>query len=131
YDQVAQVSAVPGVVAPVTGADPTNAAFEPQGIPGVKAFAYARMQVLPNLTLSPNIEAASSRWTVTSSSAINPPRFYKTGAYVAVNFAADWAITENISLLATARNLTDTNYTLVDGFPEEGRNYTLGVRWRN
>jgi len=131
YDRVGAVTFVPGTTAPITGADPTNASFEPQGVPGVKAFVYANIRALPNLTLTPNIEAASSRWTVTSSSAITPPRFYKTGEYVAVNFAADWAISDSISLLATARNLTDANYTLVDGFPEEGRNYTLGIRWRN
>lgn len=128
FDQVTPVSAVPNAIPPITGADPSNPNYEPQGIPGVKAFVYANIQALPNLTLSPNIEAASSRWTV---SAATPLRFYKTGEYIAVNFAADWAITENISLLATARNLTDANYSLTDGFPEEGRNYTLGIRWRN
>ncbi|HPN05494.1 MAG TPA: TonB-dependent receptor [Hyphomonadaceae bacterium] len=131
YDQVGAVTFVPGTTAPITGADPTNANFEPQGVPGVKAFVYANIQALPNLTITPNIEAASSRWTVTSSSAITPPRFYKTGEYVVANLAVDWAVSDSISLLATARNLTDANYTLVDGFPEEGRNYTLGIRWRN
>lgn len=38
--------------------------------------------------------------------------------------SADWQITDNLSLLATVKNL-------VDGFPEEGRNYTFSLRWRN
>lgn len=131
YQRVSQITAVPGTIAPITGADPTNASWEPQGVPGLKAFAYANLNVLPNLTLSPNIEAASERWTVTSSSAINPPRFYQTGEYVLVNLAADWQITDNLSLLATVRNIGDADYTLVDGFPDEGRNYTFSLRWRN
>lgn len=131
YQRTAQVTAVPGTTAPITGADPTNAAFEPQGVPGVKAFFYANWSALPNLIITPSVEAASERWTVTSSSAINPPRFYQTGEYVLVNLAADWQTNDNLSLLATVKNIGDGDYTLVDGFPEEGRNYTLSLRWRN
>ncbi len=130
YQRTAQVTAVPGATAPITGADPTNAAFEPQGVPGVKAFFYANLNLPSNLIITPNIEAASERWSVTSSSAINPPRFYETGAYILINLAADWRITDNLSLLAAVKNIGDGDYTLVDGFPEEGRNYTLSLRWR-
>lgn len=131
YQRVSQITAIPGTTAPITGADPTNASWEPQGVPGLKAFIYANINVLPNVTLTPNVEFASERWTVTSSSAITPPRFYQTGEYILVNLAADWQINDNLSLLATVKNLGDGDYTLVDGFPEEGRNYTFSLRWRN
>jgi|JI10StandDraft_1071094.scaffolds.fasta_scaffold18959_2 iron complex outermembrane receptor protein len=131
YQRVSQITAVPGTTAPITGADPTNARFEPQGVPGVKAFFYANLNVLPNVTITPNIELASKRWTVTSSSAITPPRFYETGDYALFNLAVDWEISDNVSVLATVKNIADGNYTLVDGFPEEGRNFSLSLRLKN
>jgi len=33
--------------------------------------------------------------------------------------------------LFAVRNLTDENIVLTDGFPEEGRNATLSLRFRN
>lgn len=80
------------------------------------------------MTLS--LEAASSRWTVTASSAIVPPRFYRTDDYALVNLAADWQITEEVDLLVGARNIFDENYFLTDGFPEEGRSFYLNLRAR-
>ncbi|MBI1360957.1 MAG: TonB-dependent receptor [Alphaproteobacteria bacterium] len=111
--------------------DPTNPAFRPQGVPDYKLFLYADWRVLQSLTITPSIEAASNRWTVTSSSAITPPQFYKTGDYTLLNLAADWTLSPNVSLLAGVRNIGDANYQLVDGFPEEGRNVYLSLRLRN
>ena len=39
-------------------------------------------------------------------------------------------LVRQVSFLAGAKNLTDKNYTLVDGFPEEGRSYYASVRVR-
>jgi len=111
--------------------DPTNGAFEAQGVPGFKAFLYANWDVLPNITLTPSVEMASDRWTVTSSSSINPPRFYETSDYVLANVALNWEINDNVSMLFTGKNLGDENYTLVDGFPEEGRNFSVSLRLTN
>ena len=114
-----------------TTPDPTNPNFQPQGVPDLKAFLYASMSPFPGFTVTPSLEIASDRWTVTSSSAIVPARFYETGAYALANISADWAISPNVALLFTVRNLADENYVLVDGFPEEGRNATLSLRLRN
>ncbi len=59
--------------------DPTNAAFRPQGVPTRKLLAYADWQVAERLTLTPSVETASKRWTVTSISLITPVRYYRTG----------------------------------------------------
>lgn len=131
FDRVPPTSLVPGQTPPTTGADPTNANFKPQGVPEVKGFVYASFAVAPWLTVTPSLEFASDRWTVTSSSAVNPPRFYETGEYALFNVAANWKVSSNIDLLFAVKNLTDENYLLVDGFPEEGRNATLSLRIRN
>ncbi len=108
--------------------DPTNAAFRPQGVPDHKAFAYLDWAAADRLTLTPSIEATSKRWTVTSSSLITPPRYYRTGAYVLVGLTARAAITDKIDLIVGARNLLDQKYQLVDGFPEEGRSFRTDLR---
>jgi iron complex outermembrane receptor protein len=111
--------------------DPTNIAFQPQGVPDSKLFLYADWQVLPNLAITPSLDFAADRWTVTSSASISPARYYKTGAYGLINLAADWSVNDHVSLLAGAKNITDRNYVLVDGFPEEGRNFYVSLRLKN
>lgn len=110
--------------------DPTNAAFKPQGVPDHKLFAYFDWRVTDAVRITPTIEAASNRWTVTSTSAINPPRFYKTGDYVLTNLSVQWSVTPKIDLVVGGRNLFDENYQLVDGFPEEGRSFFADLRMR-
>lgn len=110
--------------------DPTNAAFRPTGVPTHKLFAHLDWNPLPAFTLSPNVEWASSRWTVTSSSLIAPPRYYETGSYVLANLVASVTVNEHFEVLVGARNIFDRNYQLVDGFPEPGRNYYLNFRAR-
>ncbi len=108
--------------------DPTNAAFRPQGAPTHKLFAYADWRVAQRLTLTPSVETASKRWTVTSSSLITPPRYYRTGAYVLAALTARVQMTEKVDVQLSARNLLDQKYQLVDGFPEEGRNFRADLR---
>ncbi|MDZ4762403.1 MAG: TonB-dependent receptor [Alphaproteobacteria bacterium] len=117
--------------------DPTNPSFEPQGVPESKLFLYADWSILPNLSFTPSLEIAASRWTVTSAPVVTPPatsaalRFYETGSYGLLNLAMDWDLSDNVSILAGGKNLLDRSYFLVDGFPEEGRNFYVSVRLRN
>ncbi len=110
--------------------DPTNAAFRPQGVPDHKLFAYADWRVTDTVRITPSVEAVSKRWTVTSSSLITPPRYYKTGDYVLANLAVQWSVTPKIDLVVGGRNLFDKDYQLVDGFPEEGRSFFADLRMR-
>jgi iron complex outermembrane receptor protein len=110
--------------------DPTNAAFRPTGAPAHKFFAYVDWRVAGRLTLTPSVEAASDRWTVTSSSLVNPARFYKTGAYALTNLALAAQVTPSVDIVLNARNLFDDEYRLVDGFPEQGRNFRADLRVR-
>jgi iron complex outermembrane receptor protein len=127
YDQIPPLVSG-GATPPTNGADITNGAFEPQGAPDFKAFLYADWRVTPLVTVTPSVEWDSSRWTVTSGA---PLRFYKTGDVMLFNLVADFDISKNVSLLVGGKNLTDENYSLVDGFPEEGRSYYVSLRLRN
>lgn len=108
--------------------DPTNAAFRPTGVPTHRALAYLEWSAMPALSVSPSIEWASDRWTVTSSSSITPPRYYRTGSYTLVNLALDWRLNPQIDVLLGGRNLLDRSYELVDGFPEAGRSLYVNLR---
>ena len=108
--------------------DPTNPTFRPLGVPDQKLFAYLDWRPLDRLTLTPSVEVTSDRWTVTSSSLITPPRYYKTGEYLLLGLGAQVQVTSKIDLLLSARNLLDQQHQLVDGFPEEGRNFRADLR---
>ena len=110
--------------------DPTNPGFEAVGVPKHKAFAYAEWRPTGWLALTPNLEIASNRWTVTSSSLVNPPVYYRTGSYALANLSAQLKINAQVDLVLTGRNLLDASYQLVDGFPEEGRSFRADIRWR-
>jgi iron complex outermembrane receptor protein len=98
--------------------------FQPIGVPDIKLFLYAGYRPIPELTLTPNIEMASSRWTV----APNTNAYYRTGAYFLTNFNADYQVTNNMKLTAGVRNLFDQLYFLTDGFPEPGRSMYVAVK---
>ncbi|MDA5193444.1 TonB-dependent receptor plug domain-containing protein [Govanella unica] len=106
--------------------NPSIAAFRPLDVPDHKAFVYADYRPLAGLSLTPSVELASSRWTVTTGGGL----YYKTGAYVLANLNAQYQVTDNLELAAGVRNLFDRNYQLADGFPEEGRNIFLNLRIR-
>jgi len=105
--------------------DPGNAAFRPTDVPTHKAFVYADWTPAARFHLIPSADIASSRWTVTSAA---PIRYYRTGAYVNAAIKAEVELRQGISISASARNLLDANYQLVDGFPEAGRSYQLSFK---
>lgn len=107
--------------------DPTNPAFRPQGAPDWKAFLYANWRPIPRLTVRPNVEYASQRWTVTTTA---PTVWYKTGSYLLVNLAADIEMTDSLTATLAVQNLGDQDYQLTDGFPEAGRSFYATIRAR-
>jgi len=105
---------------------PLPANFHLTGEPSTQAFVYLTWAATPQLSVTPNLQAASNRWGNSLSGG-----YSDGGAFVLVNFEADYAIRENLDLQAGARNLLDQNYQLIPGFPSEGRNYFVALRLRS
>lgn len=106
--------------------NPANAAFQLTGQPGHQTFAFLRYTITPDLTLTPNVSAASKRWTVTT----NGATYYKIGSYVLANTELDYRINKNADISLGVKNLFDKNYRITDGFPDEGRTFQINLRTR-
>jgi iron complex outermembrane receptor protein len=76
--------------------------------------------------VTPNLELASNRWTVTT----NGATYYKTGAYGLLGVSFNYAFADRFDLNFGARNLFDSNYQLASGFPEAGRSFFAELRFR-
>ncbi|RIV90318.1 TonB-dependent receptor [Aurantiacibacter xanthus] len=101
--------------------DPSIPAFEPTGVPGHRAFAWASWQPAARLSVLPSLELASDRWTVNSAGT----RYYQTGGYALADLRVDYEVAGGVTIGAAVRNLFDELYMLTDGFPEAGRRFSL------
>ncbi len=111
--------------------DPSNARFRPTGVPTHKGFAYLDWAPVAALHIVPSVDLASNRWTLfTATTAAQPQRYYRTGAYVNAGLRVDYTIAEGVEIGIGARNLFDDYYTLTDGFPEPGRTLFASLRAR-
>lgn len=104
--------------------NPTNPSFELTGVPNVKGIAYLTYRLTNEFSITPSLEFASSRWTTNSAGTV----YYKTGAFALANLQGEYTFTPGTSLMLTARNIFDRDYTLVDGYPEAGRSFQATVR---
>lgn len=116
YTWQARAISTPANVAPV----------QPTGNPGHKAFAYLSWAATPQFHVTPNLELASNRWTVTT----NGASYYKTGAFGLLGVSFNYAFAERFDFNFGARNLFDSNYQLASGFPEAGRSFFAELRFR-
>jgi len=106
---------------------PLPANYHLTGVPYSQLMAYLTWDIIPNFSVTPNIQLDTDRWSNQSTG----NGFLKTGAFFLVNLQADWRITDQIDLQVGARNLTDANYQLTAGFPSEGRSFFANVRIRS
>jgi iron complex outermembrane recepter protein len=95
--------------------------------PQNKAFLYAKWQPTEAWNVIPALEYASSRW---SAKADGTTGFVETGAYNLLSLKVEYKIRRDWSVSLAARNLLDKNYQLVDGYPQEGRNFLLASRFQ-
>ena len=107
-------------------ADDKNKQVVLTGVPDAKGIAYVKWRPIGALTITPNVEIASDRWTQNTSGTLA----YKVGAYTLANISAEYEFRPGTTLNLTAHNLFDTNYTLTDGFPEPGRTVTVGMKMK-
>ncbi|MBD3813502.1 MAG: TonB-dependent receptor [Betaproteobacteria bacterium] len=99
--------------------DPSDAAFRPTGVPTHAAFLWAAWSPDERLTVTPSLELASDRWTVST----DGTRYFRTGSYADASLRIDYQLTEGVQLGAGVRNAFDSLYQLTDGFPEAGRRF--------
>jgi iron complex outermembrane receptor protein len=104
---------------------PINPNPQLTGVPGAYALLYAVWRPLPNLSLSPNLQIATSRW---SSNAANTG-YVQEGGYALLNFKVEYKVTPALSVYGGGKNLTDRLYVLTDGYPEPGRTLYIGARY--
>lgn len=104
--------------------NPNDASARLTTTPQNKAFLYAKWRPLGGLSLTPAWEYASARW---STKAVGSG-YVKTGAYDLLSLKLEYQVLRDWSVSLSGRNLTDKNYQLVDGYPQEGRNFILATR---
>lgn len=90
-------------------------------VPNTKAMGSLEYQPIKVLRLIANTEFNSSRFS-TSYGARVPD-------YTLLNLYGSGKVAKNFSLDAGINNIFDKNYSLVEGYPEEGRNFFVTVRF--
>lgn len=106
--------------------NPNDAAARLTTTPQNKAFVYAKWRPTAALNVVPNLEYASPRW----SSAAVGSGYVQTGEYALLNLKLEYQLRRDWDVSLSARNLLDKNYQLVDGYPQEGRNFLVATRFQ-
>ena len=100
--------------------------FRMTDVPDVKGMVYASWTPITELTLTPNVEFASARWT--SSTVGTTTNYYRTGANALVNFSAEYRFRPNLVVTAGAKNMFDQYYVPTDGYPARGRSFFASLK---
>jgi iron complex outermembrane receptor protein len=108
--------------------DPSRPNLRPEGTPRHQAFLYLAWRPTEQLTITPSLELASDRWSLVTQAGPTNGTYIQTGAYALLNVQAEYAFSDTISAAIGARNLTDDNYEISEGFPEAGRSFFANMR---
>ena len=100
----------------------TNAAVRFTDVPEHKVFGFLQYQLHKRFTIQANSEYNSSRYSTTYGT--------KSGSFMLLNTSATVNIWRYFSIEAGINNITDRNYTLVEGYAEAGRNYFVNLVYR-
>lgn len=92
-------------------------------VPNTKVMGTLEYQPIKFLRLIANTEFDSSRYSTSYGT--------KVPDYTLLNFYASGKILKNFSLDAGINNIFDKNYSLIEGYPEEGRNFFVTLRFFN
>jgi iron complex outermembrane recepter protein len=88
-------------------------------VPEHKVFAYADLSFLKRANLLVSLENNSARYSTSYGT--------RAKAYALANAKASVKIYKFISAEAGLNNIFDKNYSLVEGFPEAGRNFFINL----
>ena len=93
----------------------TNPDIKFTNVPANKLFGYADYTFLKRANVLVSLEHNSDRFSTSYGT--------KAGAYTLVNSKASVNLYKSVSVEAGINNIFDVNYSLVEGFPEPGRNF--------
>lgn len=111
--------------------NPRDSNFELTGVPDAKGIVYVKWYAIDGLSITPNVQWASTRWTSYGVTAAHPYTvYYQLGAYAQVNISAEYELRPGVTLNVVAQNLLDENYSFSDGYPEAGRSVTVGMKMK-
>lgn len=101
----------------------TNPAVHFTDVPNTKVIGTIEYNPIKILKLIANTEFNSSRYSTS----------YGTGVpdYTLLNGFVSTKVLKYVSIDAGINNIFDRNYSLVEGYPEEGRNFFVTVRFFN
>ena len=102
--------------------------LRPTGVPSHKTFLYMVWQPLPEFSVTPSVEIASSRWSDVSTNPVQPFPYTLTGSYTMLNVQADYKVANGLELAAGIKNILDQNFELAWGLPQPGRNYFVKAK---
>ncbi len=100
----------------------TNPSIYFTDVPRNKFFAYVQYGSLDNFYVQANTEYNSKRYSTSYGTV--------SDAFTLLNATAGAHIWKWFSVEAGINNITDKNYTLVEGYPELGRNYFANLIYR-
>ncbi len=93
-------------------------------VPAHKVFTYAKYRTpLKGLSLLGSFEYTSSRTTKDTGA-------YESGCAAIANFKVMYEIVKDLVAEGGINNLLDRNYQYSNGYPEPGRTFFAGMRWR-
>ncbi|WP_163400566.1 TonB-dependent receptor plug domain-containing protein [Flavobacterium fluviatile] len=101
----------------------TNPAVHFTDVPNTKVIGTVEYAPLEALKLIANTEFNSSRYS--TSYGISVPDYTLLNGFVSTK------VLKYVSIDAGINNISDRNYSLVEGYPEEGRNFFVTVRFFN
>lgn len=91
-------------------------------VPRDKLFGYAQYDLTNIFTVHLNGEYDSRRFSTSYGAA--------AGAFAVFNASASVHVWKYFSIEGGVNNIFDRNYSLVEGYPEAGRNYFINLRYR-
>lgn len=98
----------------------------PEGTPQHEGFLYLSWDATSKLTITPSLSLASDRTSFVTSGTTRS--YIETGSFALANLQAEYKFNENVSAVVGATNIFDENYSLVEGFPEAGRQFFANGR---
>lgn len=100
--------------------------LEATGVPTHKAFLFLAWRPLTPLAVTPSLELAGDRWSDVNPAPAVP--YVRTGQYTLLNVAIEYTVQRSLELAGGFKNLTDDDYQLAWGYPQQGRTFYLKAR---